>query len=132
MIEELTKFIAKFPGEANHTRCFLHILSLVAKAIIKLFDAPKKSSEGDDESDLNDELLAKLAEGIELEEEETRAALEHEEDNDDDEGLVDEIALLSETEKAEFDAVIIPVQLVIVKVSQSSRKQKGGRILTSF
>jgi len=42
MIEELAVLIDDFPGPANQTRCFLHILNLVVKSIIRQFDLPKK------------------------------------------------------------------------------------------
>ena len=41
MIEELSKLIDEFPGAKNCTRCFTHILNLVAKCILKQFDVPK-------------------------------------------------------------------------------------------
>ena len=45
MIEELADLLDDFPGEANRTRCFMHILNLVAKSIIKQFDVPKASAD---------------------------------------------------------------------------------------
>jgi hypothetical protein len=42
MIEELPKLIAAFPGSANHTRCFDHVLALVAKRIVCQFDVAVK------------------------------------------------------------------------------------------
>ena len=42
MIDHLAILLEAFPGLANHTRCFTHILNLVAKCIMKQFDAPKK------------------------------------------------------------------------------------------
>ena len=41
MIEELTNLLENFPGPANQTRCFTHILNLVVKSIIQQFDLPK-------------------------------------------------------------------------------------------
>ena len=35
MIDKLADLLDDFPGEANRTRCFTHILNLVAKNIIK-------------------------------------------------------------------------------------------------
>jgi hypothetical protein len=34
MIEELANVLDEFPGPANQTQCFLHILNLVVKSII--------------------------------------------------------------------------------------------------
>ena len=42
MIDYLATLLAAFPGSANRTRCFTHILNLVAKCIMKQFDTPKK------------------------------------------------------------------------------------------
>lgn len=42
MVSELEKMLPEFPGEAARTRCFAHIVNLVAKSVIKQFDAPKK------------------------------------------------------------------------------------------
>ncbi|KAF9537612.1 hypothetical protein CPC08DRAFT_613930, partial [Agrocybe pediades] len=38
MIEEMSTLLDHFPGAPNQTRCFTHILNLVAKTIIKQFD----------------------------------------------------------------------------------------------
>ena len=38
MIDKLAKLLEEFPGAANRTRCFTHILNLVAKSIMKQFD----------------------------------------------------------------------------------------------
>ncbi|KAG2085569.1 uncharacterized protein F5147DRAFT_527472, partial [Suillus discolor] len=39
---ELAKHVDSFSGALSRTRCFLHIVNLIAKSIIKLFDVPKK------------------------------------------------------------------------------------------
>ena len=41
MIEELTNLLDNFPGPANQTRCFTHVLNLVVKSILWQFDLPK-------------------------------------------------------------------------------------------
>jgi hypothetical protein len=41
MIEKLFEALAEFPGQNNRVQCFLHILNLVAKTILKPFDLPK-------------------------------------------------------------------------------------------
>ena len=63
MIEELRSILNAFPGAANQTRCFLHILNLVAKSVLGQFEPPKARdkdllSEGAKE-------LAALAEDLE-------------------------------------------------------------------
>ena len=41
MVEHLATLIEDFPGAANQTRCFTHILNLVAKSILRQFDVAK-------------------------------------------------------------------------------------------
>ncbi len=43
MISELAKVLTDFPGQVNQTRCFTHIINLVAKSLMKLFEVKKKS-----------------------------------------------------------------------------------------
>ncbi|KAF8870859.1 hypothetical protein BD779DRAFT_1399992, partial [Infundibulicybe gibba] len=38
MVDGLAELIDAFPGAANRTRCFTHILNLVAKAVLSQFD----------------------------------------------------------------------------------------------
>ncbi|THU93380.1 hypothetical protein K435DRAFT_598906, partial [Dendrothele bispora CBS 962.96] len=38
MIESLEDKIRDWAGRANRTRCFAHIINLVAKSLLKLFD----------------------------------------------------------------------------------------------
>jgi hypothetical protein len=90
MISELVDLLHNFLGDANHTWCFAHIINLVVKSLLKQFEVPKKKA---------DEVLSKaewamveLAEGIDLEELETRLQIQKEgdesdDDDDDDEGL---------------------------------------------
>jgi hypothetical protein len=42
MIEKMADVLTDFPGSPNRTRCFNHIINLVAKTVIKSFDTPKK------------------------------------------------------------------------------------------
>jgi hypothetical protein len=64
MIEEMANHLENFPGAANQTCCFLHILNLTAKSILQQFEVPKKklSEDCEDGSDhyskVTSELLA--------------------------------------------------------------------------
>jgi hypothetical protein len=115
MIDEMGDTIDDFPGKANQTWCFAHVLNLIAKTVIKHFDIPKKRS-SERERDDDDELLSKLAEGIELEEMETRLKDLDGCDDDNIEGWIDEEEGLSEGERREMDKDVLPVRVVIVKV----------------
>jgi hypothetical protein len=66
MIEHLADRLEHFPGASNQTRCFLHILSITAKAIIKQFNVLK--TKNDSAVDEVAQALARLAEGIDIEE----------------------------------------------------------------
>ena len=57
MIEELHTCIPKLAGPASHTRCFLHIVNLIAKTLICQFDAKKTTVEADSElAEIGEEL----------------------------------------------------------------------------
>ena len=124
MIDELADLLDEFPGPANQTRCFLHILNLVVKSIIRQFDLPKskKTSDGVDEDDpmldaATRELL-KLAGNIDLEERITASASDDEEAADDDEeGWVDELEDMTEDDLKELAASVQPVRLLLTKVT---------------
>lgn len=66
MIDELAVLLDDFPGAANCTWCFTHILSLVAKSVMKQFDLPK--ARADESLDAATQALANLAGDIESEE----------------------------------------------------------------
>ena len=115
MISELELTLPDFPGEANQMRCFNHIINLVAKSMLRLFDVPKKRAN----QVLNDtdRRLHELAEDLDLDELNTQlngyALTEHIEDNEQN---VDEVDMLDAEEQAEFRERVRPVQLVLVKV----------------
>jgi len=112
MIEELANLLDNFPGPANQTRCFTHILNLVVKSILAQFDLPKAKAK------IADEIL-NLADELELEEEITaREGEEGEEgDNDNVEGWIDEREEMNETQLEELEARVQPIRLLLVKVS---------------
>jgi hypothetical protein len=119
MIAELADLLDGFPGAANQTRCFLHVINLVVKSIIKQFDLPKAQADGIlDEA--TKELLA-LAGDIVLEEEESRNEGNDDDDDDNCEGWIDEREKMTEQEREELDESVQPVRLVLTKVSATSR-----------
>jgi len=124
MITELAKILPKF-SEASHIRCFLHIINLVAKLILKQFDVPKKRE--DEDLDDAEQELRDLAGDLELKEWQTAEAMDKQQinrdtglgaemDNDID-GWVDKMLLLSPAEQARVKEDIRPVKLVLVKVN---------------
>ena len=123
MIEELANLLDNFPGPANQTQCFLHILNLVVKSIIRQFDLPKsKKASGDDDEDdpaldAATAKLLKLAGDIELEEQITASAGDNEATDDDEEGWIDEHEDMMEDELKELAASVQPIQLLLTKVT---------------
>ncbi|KAF5370312.1 hypothetical protein D9758_006880 [Tetrapyrgos nigripes] len=129
MITSLAERIETFAGAPSRTRCFGHIINLVAKSLLKPFDVSKaKAKEAADEigdamdvevENIVDE-LAKLAEGIE--EEDLQVQNENDGDVDNSEDLVNELELMEEEEREELEGFIQPIRLrkVSYKIIHSS------------
>ena len=115
MIDELAKLVDEFPGARNCTRCFTHILNLIAKCILKQFDVPKAKT-----GIVLDDVVAALQElagKIESEEEDMAQEMSGEaEDDSDNQLLLDAQAGMSEEEVTELEESMKPIQLVLVKV----------------
>ena len=127
MISELAKIIPSF-SEVGHIRCFLHIINLVAKSMIRQFDIPKKQNQ--QHLDNAEQELRDLAGDIDLEErrsieDSTQRQIDGKtgepnmemEQDDDIEGWIDEMTLLSPIECKRVKGSVHPVRLVLVKVS---------------
>jgi hypothetical protein len=124
MIEELAELIDNFPGEKNHVHCFNHIINLVAKSLLKLFNVPKgkQSSSGDTAVDLAEAALQELAKDLELEDVMTqlKGFLAKGDDGcDDDDDAVDEIGEMTDAEAKAFRKSVLPVRQALVKVCVS-------------
>jgi hypothetical protein len=138
MIEEMASLLENFPGAANQTRCFLHILNLTAKSILQQFEIPKKKKTGDGGGDgdgeggddggkkyLSKALNELMALSNEIEDEPTVTGVEDGDEGtdlrveDDEDGLEDEREVLSEEEIAQLEADLIPVRLMLTKVRES-------------
>jgi hypothetical protein len=114
IIDELADLLDKFPGKANQTRCFLYIINLVIKSVIRQFDVAKgKASEALDEAE---DALCSLAEGIDLEDLEMQSEQNNNDIDDNIDGWVDERNALSTADRDALDASVRPVKLVLVKV----------------
>ena len=105
MISELVNILTNSPGQANHTRCFTHIINLIAKSLMKLFEVKKKNQYDVLTNAKNN--LQQLADNIDMEDLETqiRAYQGHgvgTEGVDDDEDILDEISKMDEFETARF------------------------------
>ncbi len=112
--------LLNFPGPANRARCFTHILNLVVKSIMWLFDVPKAQAKRDNTDEVTKELL-KLAGEIKEEENaeirENGAGGDDEDGPDNDEGWIDERSTMSEEALKELDDSLQPVRFLLTKVS---------------
>src|SRR6266704_2801169 len=87
MIDALAEIVVAFPGAANRTRCFTHILNLVVKVILRQFDVPKANA--DEALDVASQALVDLAGDIEMEEAVMDERTDDEaEDDDGEEGQI--------------------------------------------
>jgi hypothetical protein len=117
MIDALAELVVAFPGAANRTRCFTHILNLVVKVILRQFDVPK--AKAGKALDVASQVLVDLAGDIEMEE----AEMDDRGDDDDDdraEGWLDPCDGMSQNDRDELDESVLPVRLILVKVSSNS------------
>jgi hypothetical protein len=117
MIAKLAEDVEKFPGAAAQTRCFAHVTNLVAKSLIKVFDAGSGDDSNGDGDNIDRE-LADITNGID---EEAHVA-EHEDEGEDDDvacgtdGWVDEEAEMSDQERETLKEKVLPVRLALAKV----------------
>ena len=119
MIENLADRLDNFPGAANQTRCFLHILNLTAKSVIKQFEVPKKklNEAGQDENDFGEAVDALQALSAEIKDDEPSDFDNDEEaKDDDDEGLEDERQGMTEEDVAMLEEELLPARRMMTKV----------------
>lgn len=132
MIAELARRLPNF-SVVNHTRCFLHITNLVAQSIVKQFDVKKVDADGQlNAAELE---LQEVADGLELEEAlaaAKRGGGEGDAGNevDDNDGWVDEVALLTDKERAALEISIRPVKLVLAKVSVNHAQKAESHLVS--
>jgi hypothetical protein len=117
MIDALSELVVTFPGAANRTRCFTHILNLVVKVILRQFDVPK--AKADEALDAASLALVDLAGDIDMEEADMDDGGDDEDSDDGEEGWFDPRYGMSQEEREALDVAVRPVRLVLVKVSSS-------------
>jgi hypothetical protein len=130
MVDHLSTLIEAFPGAANQTRCFTHILNLTAKSILRQFDAPKKAENGEDLGDAMSALEA-LARELEVGEKEDDEEDEDKEENDEN-GLENDRAGMSEEEVAELEESLGPIWLMLTKVNENLLVKNQLELRLSF
>ncbi|KAJ8474625.1 hypothetical protein ONZ51_g7088 [Trametes cubensis] len=116
MVNALEVEVPSFRGQNARTRCFDHVVNLVAKALTRQFDHKKgdsRRSDDDLEVDLESEELA------------ARFELYKElggEGDDDEEGLLDELSSMSEADRVAYLESVQPVRMVLVKLRKVAFK----------
>lgn len=114
MVDELRFLVENWPGPANRSRCFLHVVNLVAKALLRQFDPPKKDAEAALTA-AEKELMA-LSDELDDEDEEDVGANDANDADDDLDGWVDELEAMEEEERDQLLEEVQPVRLALAKV----------------
>lgn len=119
MIEHIAKLVPSFGGAKDHTRCFLHVLNLVVKSIMRPFDL-REGREVNVAVDAANTALLELAGNIEEEEAIVRMARRDNSEVEDDniDGWVDEdeAMMVSDEERERIEEAMLPVREVLTKV----------------
>ena len=132
MVSQMETQILEY-SEVNRVRCFLHVVNLIAKAMLKQFDVSKRKNDGGAVDEELEAALTELAANLENEERATQAFGNGVSDNDSDNDNVTDIEVddaiqMSAQELTEFQTELRPVMLVLAKVSKiqaSSGKQNS-------
>ena len=117
MIRQLTVHIDKFEGQECQTRCFAHILNLIAKSIIQQFDIPK--AQANKVFDKATTALIVLAGDIDMEEQKMGVGRDDGNDNDNSENVeswVDKQVDMTVEQLAALNKSVQLVRLMLVKV----------------
>ena len=118
MLREMEKRLPKYSSK-NHVRCFLHIVNLIAKALVNQFDVregPGDDQELDDLEDASDDSDSDEEEGGTV----TYSEDEDEDlDDDDPNDSVDARPFLSQEEQRNLTKSLRPVKLLLTKVRSS-------------
>jgi hypothetical protein len=116
MIRQLEGLIDEFKGPESQTRCFTHILNLIAKSIIQQFDVPR--AQANKVFDEPTTALIELAGNIDIEEQEMAKSDDDGDDEDakNTEDWVDERSTMNMEQLTALDKSAQPVRLMLVKV----------------
>lgn len=136
MVAEIQSALADFT-EANRTRCFLNIVNLIAKSLLKQLEVKKKGPDGTDTTNKSTKLtnnstsephtteeyaetdpeLLDLSKDQEVEEELAMDYGEDDEEDDDLEGWVDEVSEMTVEEREALETKVRPIKIMLGKVS---------------
>jgi hypothetical protein len=127
MVEHLAALIETFPGAPNQTRCFAHILNLVAKSVLRQFEGPKKGKVADDAAKELADVVDEMDVDKDKEEDSDSGSNEggnecddgdDDDDDDDEDGLQEGVDEMSMEEMSSLKESVKPIRLVLTKVSQ--------------
>ena len=120
MIEGLQLDLDAFAGQVGRVRCFAHIVQLVGEGLLQQFDLPKKAKNSPSTGE---------ADGS-MEDEDDFGDLDGDDDDDDDDDddadddeveevmeWVDEVAAMTDSERALFKKRLVPIRQMLTKVS---------------
>jgi hypothetical protein len=122
MVENIPTRIRHWKGKTNHIRCFNHIINLIVKTLLKLFEVPKgkRDPSGKTELDEAEAELERLGKDLEVKDLKTQVEDFHNtltaEGSDNDEDVIDATELLDTDELADFRESIVPIRLALTKV----------------
>lgn len=116
MIAELSQLVPMFAGAASQTRCFLHVVNLIAKSVLRQFDVKSmKTKDTKLDEEIKDEELEMLSESGQTEGDNSEENFDLE---DSDDGYVDEQEALSAEELEKLESTTQPVRTALSKVIQ--------------
>jgi hypothetical protein len=117
MIRKLEELIDEFKGPESQTRCFTHILNLIAKSIMQQFNVLR--AQANKVSDKATTALIELAGNIDIEEQEMAESGDDSDNNEDVENMenwVDERDTMTAEQCTALDKSVQPMRLMLVKV----------------
>lgn len=119
MVDELAYLDTEFQGSGSRARCFLHVVNLVAKSIIRVFDIKKKDV---DDALKSGEVGVEWSELAGLSREVDDAANERvgyddvDADMDNEGGWMDEMELMGQEDRERLLEDLVPLKLALTKV----------------
>jgi len=116
----MSELIPKFAGSPSRTRCFLHVVNLIAKTVVSQFDAKQVDDEVTELSEEPmDEVSAAAEERVGTNDEGEEGA-----GTDNEEGWEDENVELTVEERHELERTIRPVKIALAKVHTTGMLNK--------
>ena len=115
LVEHLETLAPYFEGASSHVQCVLHVTNLVAKSMLKLFDASQK--EGSLVGKIADEVLNHSGSNGDDNVDAVGPGGAEEEEDDNVEGWINEAELLTDDEHAVLDMHVQLLWKLLVKVS---------------